>query len=597
MTGDASALALEAGDPEAFDDDRPACLKAVDDDPSFYWARTAWRAAKATPGAWYDSALADLVVEQWPRWATLTLDRFAGVPFVLALWQEIVVRLLVGWMIEIEVKDPLTHAATMVPIRLFRRLMLWVQRKNGKSEFLAALAWLFFALDGVQQGEGYVFASKEEQARIIFDRMAQMRANNVELSRDVIPTRKAFYVKPLAAAFHLLTGATRGLHGKAPTVIVGDEMHEWRSTVIADTLRQGSGGRLEPIELYASTAGRKTSSGLSAGELLYKESEEIADGRRSDPTTLVVIFRAANDDDPFDPATWRKANPNLGLSPTEHALKLEFEKARGNPRKLAEVKCYHLGIWADEAVKWIPIRKWDACAKDREGWRTAYERLKGRACYAAFDVSATRDPTSLVLVFPPDDESPEWQAIALFWIPEERVKEREADGKPVTELVSCGAMLTTEGDYVDQNVVGMAIHQAILDFDVRRIGFDPWNARKLYADLTSGSGLFEGSPPLPVELFKEMRQGIPTLGEPSKHFERLVFEGLFDHGGNPALRWMAGNVVVHNDRNLNFMPAKDKSADKIDGIVAAVMATGLAIDAEGLATSPWEDPEFKIAGT
>lgn len=571
-----SAAALEAGCPEAFDT-RPDWLKRVDGDPAYDWARVAWDVAAREPGAWFDHQLADAVVEDWPKWATLTLDRFAGVAFRLSVWQEIVVRLLVGWMLPVEILDPATHEARTIQIRLFRRLMLWIPRKNGKSEFLAALALLFFVLDGVPQGEGYVFARKESQARIVFSRMASMIAANDEFKSEVIAYRNSFYVKQFAAKFVVLSGSQEGLHGMSPTVIVGDEMHEWRSLVIVDTLRQGTGGRLQPIELYASTAGRR-SNGTSVGEQLYDESRQIADGRKIDPTTLVVIFAANDNDDPGDEATWRKGNPNLGLSPTLHFLRQEWIKAQGNPRALAHFKCYHLGIWADETVRWIPLKKWDACAASKEGWKQYPETLKGRECYLAFDISATTDITALVLVFPPTEDDPKWRVLSRFWVPEGQVERRVAEGAPVQQFIDLDAMETTDGDYVDQNVVGAAILEAVRDYRVLRIGYDSWNAAKLYTDLCRDGGIIEGVAALNSDLFVEVRQGIRTLGEPSKQFERLVFSGQLDHGGHPVLRWMAGNTVIAFDRNLNFMPAKDRSSEKIDGVMATVMAVGLAND-------------------
>jgi phage terminase large subunit-like protein len=185
-----------------------------------------------------------------------------------------------------------------------------------------------------------------------------------------------------------------------------------------------------------------------------------------------------------------------------------------------------------------------------------------------------------VLLFPPTDEDPHWRVLCRFWIPADQVERRVAEGAPIEKFLAAGAMETTEGDYVDQNVVGLAILEAARDYDVQKIGYDPWNAAKLYTDLTRDSGIEEGVRGLDVELFQEMRQGIRTLGEPSKNLERLVFAGVFDHGGHPVLRWMAGNTVVHFDRNLNFMPAKDRSSEKIDGIVGCVMAVGLAITGE-----------------
>jgi phage terminase large subunit-like protein len=585
----------ETGGPEL-----PDWLKAVDGDPTYAWARMAWRRASEVEGAWFDHQLADAVVEDWPKWARLTLDRFAGIRFRLTVWQEICVRLLVGWMTPISILDPETHEARIVQVRLFRRLLLWIPRKNGKTEFLAALALLFFAIDGTHKGEGYVFARKDDQARIVFNRMAAMVAANDEFKDEIIVYSQNLYVKALASSFTVLSGSEEGLHGKAPTVIVGDEMHEWKSLVIANTLRQGTGNRLEPIELYASTAGRK-SAGRSVGEQLYDESRQIVEGKKTAPRTLAVIFAANDNDDPSDVATWRKGNPNLGLSPTEDFLREEFINAVGNPRAMAEFKCYHLGIWADEAIRWLPLKKWDACAEDAKAWRSFPERFKGRRCVAAFDVSSTTDITALVLLFYPTKEDPHWRVVCRFWIPEHYVEARTANGAPIADFLAAGAIETTPGDYVDQNRVGAAILEAARLYEVEAIGYDPWNARKLYSDLCSGGIAVDGVPlgadPLDPALFREMRQGIPTLGEPSKIFERMVFAGELDHGGDPVLRWMAGNVVIHFDRNLNFMPAKDRSAEKIDGIVALVMCVALACvdETEAPPASPWEDETYSLA--
>jgi len=228
----------------------------------------------------------------------------------------------------------------------------------------------------------------------------------------------------------------------------------------------------------------------------------------------------------------------------------------------------------------LPLKKWDAGAATKDGWLKYPATLKGRECFAAFDVSATTDVTALVLVFPPTDDDPKWRILCRFWIPEARVEARRAEGAPVDSFLGEGSLETTEGDYVDQNVVGQALLEADRDYRIQKIGFDPWNAAKLVTDLQRVDGIEPGSAAIDADKFVEIRQGIRSLGEPSKHFERLVFAGQLDHGGHPVLRWMAGNAVIYRDRNLNFMPAKDRSADKIDGIVAGVMAVGLACQGE-----------------
>lgn len=544
------------------------------------WARVQWRRAASQPGAWFDEKKADAAVQLFPRIFRLTEDRFAGKPFRLALWQECIVRMLVGWKIPVEIKDDENSAPRIEQVRLYRRLLLWVPRKNGKSEFLAALALLFFVLDGVIGGQGFAFARDEKQARIVFDKMKAMIAMSPGLADKTQSFKKSIWIPKIRALFELLTGKPEGKHGRSPTVIVGDEMHEWESADLANTLRQGTGARLEPIELYASTAGLKTN---KTGWALWEESVSILDGRLDDPTSLVVIFGIEEDADWQDELRWLVANPSLGISPTLQFLRREAALAVDNPRAEAHFRCYHLNQWIDAVTRWLNLKKWDACIEDRERWKAfavgpdedfaqkmRAAGLAGRRCFGAFDISSTDDITCLLWLFPPDEDNEKWVIVCRFWVPELSIDRRsKQDRVSYGKWQKICAIEPTPGDYVDQDYVKRAILEGFDVFDVGLIGYDPWNATKLYTDLVK-----EG---VPEDLILKIRQGHQTLGEPSKFFERLVTSGVLDHGGHPVLRWMAGNAAVRFDENMNFMPTKKRSAEKIDGIVAAVMACALSI--------------------
>jgi phage terminase large subunit-like protein len=189
-------------------------------------------------------------------------------------------------------------------------------------------------------------------------------------------------------------------------------------------------------------------------------------------------------------------------------------------------------------------------------------------------VSSTRDLTALVVVLPPDETNEKWVFIPLFWVPEDTLDARAREDRRVNwrQWVADGALRTTPGDAVDQAFVQEAIKDACAQFDVLAFGFDPWNARKLAGDLQHDG--------MDGELQIEMRQGHQTLSGPTKEFERLIFAGKVEHGGHPVLAWMAGHCTVRFDVNLNYVPDKKNSLDKIDGIVAAVMGVGLAMQAE-----------------
>lgn len=558
---EASVTAL-VGDGSAVE---PAWITRAAGEYGYDWARIQWQRASRVPGAWFDAKKADAVVELWPRYFTLTDDRFAGRPFRLLFWQEVVVRLLVGWKAPVEIVDPETGRADQVYARVFRQLRLWIPRKNGKTEFLAALSLLFWALEGVTRGQGFCFAGDEAQARMVFDKMSDMISYAPKaLSSQVKVYGKHLWIQKRKSAFRLLSGKPDNKHGRGPVVITGDEMHEWKTLLLMSTLRQGTGTRLQPIELYASTTGPKSA---KVGYGLYDESVKTLDGTIDDATTLVVIFEAAEDDDWTSEEVWKKANPSLGLSPTLAFLRREVAYAKESPRAEAEFRCFHLNQWIDSLVRWLPRDKWKSCSSGQNAWKNMVEELEGRPCYLTIDASATRDITSLVKLFPPLEDGELPKLICRFWVPRVRIEERRRERVDYNKWHDVGALEATEGDAVDQDVMRSAIKDDLSRYQVLRIGRDPWNTIKLVTDLQK-----DGVDP---ELFVDMRQGHATLGEPTKEFERLVIGRGIDHGSHPVLDWMAGHCQVRFDDNLNFVPAKKKSSDKIDGIVASVMAVGL----------------------
>lgn len=550
----------------------PEWVTRAADEHGYAWCRLAWERAAKVPGAWFDTAKADAVVARWPTWFKLTVGRFAGLPFRLSFWQECIVRLLVGWKAPIDVIDPETLLPTQLHVRLFRELRLWVPRKNGKSEFLAALALLFWAIEGQRRGAGFCFAHDEAQAREVFDKMVDMvgYAPNVFRSASTGEAIKVYakqlWNADLRSPFRLMPGKAKGKHGRAPFVTVGDEMHEWVSTELADTLRQGEGASLQPIRLYASTAGLKSQ---KTGWKLSEESQKILDGRIDDPTTLVVIFAAPEDADWKDEAAWAAANPSLGLSPTTAFLRSEVAKAV-TPAGQNAFRRYHLNQWVEDHARWITVKKWDAGSPDRTAWKRFPDELKGRDCILSFDSTKSFDLASMCLRFPPIEPDERTKFIWRFWLPTETIEQRiAAERTPFDQWVRDEALTPIPGGVFILEYAIKAALQACADYRVEKIGWDSWNALEFYNQLVEAGQ--------PEDLFSEMRFGTKSLGQGTREFERKVFGGEMDHGGNPVMRWMMGHCNVRFDENMNYVPAKKRSEDSIDGVVAAVMTEALAM--------------------
>jgi phage terminase large subunit-like protein len=153
-----------------------------------------------------------------------------------------------------------------------------------------------------------------------------------------------------------------------------------------------------------------------------------------------------------------------------------------------------------------------------------------------------------------------------YFVPKDSIRDRvETDRVPYDHWVDQGAIVATDGNVIDYSFIEAQLLADAARFDIEEVAFDPWSAQQL-AGRMQDEGL----------TMVEFRQGYGSMSEPAKDFEAMSMSGRFRHGGNPVARWNAGNVAITMDPAGNVKLAKDKSAEKIDGIVAAIMAHGRA---------------------
>ena len=189
-----------------------------------------------------------------------------------------------------------------------------------------------------------------------------------------------------------------------------------------------------------------------------------------------------------------------------------------------------------------------------------------RRVFGGCDLSSTTDLTAFAMVQRREDQG--WNCNWLFWMPEESAAKAERkDSVPYQRWEHEGFVRFTPRSRINHEIVKRDIVDCCVEHDISQIGYDPWNAEWLQAQLE-----MEG-----IETV-QIRQGYASLSEPSKHLEASVADGSFKHGGNPVARWMAENVEIQEDVNRNIRPVKPtKSTKRIDGVVAAVMAIAVAI--------------------
>ena len=518
---------------------------------------------------WFDERAADAVVRFVETALKLTDGQWAGQPFKLAPWQEHdIIRPAFGW----KRKDG---------TRRYRRVIVWVPRKNGKTELAAGVSFIPLILDGEPGAQVFSIAKSKDQASLVFRKALAMIRRSANLSKVLESFKNSIYCPELGARFEPLSGKADGKHGLSMSGLVGDEVHEWKDGDLYTFVHQSSGARRQPIEFMISTAGNR----IGYVWELWKYCQQVLDGTVADPETLVVIYAADPEDDWTDPAVWAKANPNLGISVKPEYLAAECKRAQEFPRLENDFKRYHLNLWTEQAVRWLPMDRWDRCQGDLD-WTRLEASLIGRRCFGGVDLSQTTDLTALVWVFPPEAEGQAWTFLPRFFVPEARIAERVSrDRVPYNQWLKKGALFATPGNVVDYDFVKAQIRRDADLFQVQGLGFDPWNAMQIMIQM-QGEGL-------PVE---QVRQGFLSLSGPSKELERLLLDQQFEHGGHPLLRWCAANVAIETDAAGNIKPSKAKSTERIDGIAALVTAMALALSQQQqvAATNPWDDPDYKL---
>ena len=513
------------------------------------------------PECHYDKEKADRAIkfiEMLPH----TKGRWAGKPFWLLPWQEQIIRDIFG----------VVKADGM---RQFRSAYVEIPKKNGKSELAAAIALYMLYADGEASPEVYGAAADRQQASIVFDvanQMVQMTPALLKRSKVMTATKRIVNYSN-AGFYQVLSAEVATKHGLNVSGLVFDELHAQPNRGLYDVLTKGSGdARLQPLQFLITTAGTDRNSICYE---LHTKAKDIIKGTRIDPSFYPVIYGLDDEDDWNQEENWYKANPSLGHTIQIDRVRDAYREALTNPAEENIFKQLRLDLWVNSLVTWIPEHIYD-----KGNTPIDIEKLKGRECYGGLDLSSTSDITAFVMVFPPRDETEKYIVVPHFWLPEETLELRtRRDHVPYEVWRKQGLFHVTEGNVVDYNFIRKTINELYQQFNIKEIGVDRWNATQLITDLTG-----DGFTMVPIGMgFKDMSPGM-------KELYKLMLEGKVVHGGNPVLRWMAGNVVAEIDAAENIKPSKKKSTEKIDGIVALIMALDRAIRHENPG-SVYDDPD------
>ena len=470
----------------------------------------------------------------------------AGQKFILEKWQkDDLIRPIFGW----KHKDS--------DLRKYRSVYCEIPRKNGKSTLGAAVAIYMLFADSELGSEIFSCAGDRNQASIIFDLAKRMIQLDPLLSSKAKVFRNSITFPQKGNTYRVLSSDASLQHGHNPNAILFDELHTQKTRELYDTMQTGTGARSQPLLFTMTTAGASKTDGNICWEV-HSYSEKVKKGIINDDSHLSVIYAADEEDDIQDPETWKKANPNIGISVTEEYLTTEAKRASELPSYENTFKRLHLNQWTTSITKWISDSVWMENYEEID-----MESLKGKQCWGGLDLASTMDLSSLVLFFPMEDQKD--VVLVWFWCPEQSAELRGRKYKlPYDEWISDGYIKATEGDVQDYAYIRDDINHIIKDYDLQSIAFDRWNSSQLIIQLSQQDGI-------PMSQFG---QGYRSMSAPSKELEKMVLKKEINHLRNPVLRWQCENVQLQTDPAGNIKINKKKSSEKVDGMVALVMAIG-----------------------
>lgn len=548
---------------------------------------------RSEPGAMFDPSRVDRVLAVFHE-LRHTKGRLANSPLDPDPWQiAYIIAPVFGW-VHLDDEGDL--------VRIINSLYVEVPRKNGKSTIAGGLGLYLTCSDGEAGAEVLAAATTKDQAQFVFAPIKKMAESAPALKGKVKALGTRVRHIRSGSYFQVVASVGDAQHGGNIHGAIVDELHLHKSPELVEAIETGTGSRSQPLVVVITTAdeGKPNTIYSRRREYIEKLTRRVF----KDASTYGVIWSAPESADPHLESTWRMANPGYPISPTRRYLENASSKARNDPAELAGFLRLHLGIRTKQKTRFLTLADWDRNAgvdvDPRRGLLLPeglepdplHEALRGAEAWGGVDLASVSDLTALCWLLPRDSIDPlgrevtSYRAIFHAWIPEAAVEDLDKRTADAASLwVEQGYLMTTPGDVTDYDFIREQILSDLDFYDVRSIGFDPYNATHLTNDLVAA-----GAPMVKV------RQGFITLSPPLKEVKRLLRLGraatpMIEHGGNPVVRWAVDNLTVATDAADNVKPDKANAGDKIDPISALVTAMSEALTRSQIARSSYSSTQ------
>jgi phage terminase large subunit-like protein len=453
------------------------------------------------------------------------------------------------------------------------RAYLSVARKNGKSALIAGILLAHIVGPEARQNSQIISGARSrDQASLVFRLAEKMVRLSPKLSSlvKIIPSQKSLIGLALNVEYKAISAEAGTAHGLSPVLAILDEVGQVRGQQDAfiEAIETAQGAHDDPLLIAISTQA------ATDGDLF---SIWLDDAKNAKDNRIVShVYTAPEDCEVMDREAWKAANPAMGVFRSLTDIEDFAKQAARLPAKENSFRWLYLNQRIEASSPFLNRSEWEANNDEPE-------IEPGDICYAGLDLSASRDLTAFVLVFPKGDG---FHVVPQFFLPSDGIRDKaKLDKVPYDTWADQGFLTLIDGPVIIPAVVAQAVADAAETYNIENLAYDRWRINDFKRELESiGANI----PMAPFgQGFKDMAPAIDKL-------ERLVAERKLRHGGHPIMNMCAAGAVAERDPAGNRKLNKAKSSSRIDGMVALAMALGVTSVEEVQASSPWDDPAFTL---
>ena len=464
--------------------------------------------------------------------------KWSGKPLKLELFQKAFLQALFGFVD----KD--------TGMRKYRKAILFVARKNGKSVLDSGIATYMLTKDGEGGAEIYSIATKKDQSKIVWEESKKMIKKSKSLNKRIRCLVGGIYYDATDSSFRALSSDSNSLDGLNSHLVIADEVHAWKDKNLLDVMYDSMSAREQPLLIETSTMGTVRQ---NVFDIEYDYASQVIDGVIQDDVLLPVIYELDDEKEWINEESWYKSNPALGKIKPIKTLREKVERAKNNPIELVNLLCKDFNVRQNTINAWLTFEDLNN--------EEIYNEWKDNYCIGGCDLSSTTDLTCATIL---GIKNKKIRVKQMYWIPRNMLEKKVIEDKiPYDKWLKAGWLRLSGDTKIDYHDVTKWYLEEVQNNDLRPlwIGYDSWNANYWKIDMEENG--FD---------MVEVRQGYKTESAPLKQMKADLIDKKINYNNNPILKWNLSNVVVKVDDNENIMLSKEKARQRIDGAASLMDA-------------------------